>query len=404
MKSKIIHALLAVALAFGLWMYVITVVSPESEDTFYNVPVVLRNESVLNDKGLMVVTDETPTVTLRLKGNRSDLNDMKSSDITLIADLSKIDGAGQKQLTYSIAFPGSLSFEVLSQSPALVTLSIAEWASKEVDVNVVYTGSTPQDFIADTDSPELDYQKVTVTGPKDVVEEIAQAVIQVDLEGQNQTISQSYRYTLCNEAGEPVDAAQVQTNVTEVQLTLRIQQVKELQLMLEVIYGGGADENNTVVTIDPLTIKVAGSEKILENLTALTLGTVNVAELAENTTLTFPVSLPEGVENLSGLNEATVTIEFNGLVTKVLNVTRISAVAGSGTTVSLITKSLQITVRGSAEQIALLTENNLTARVDCTGAEPGEGKFKAQIFIDTQFDTVGAVGTYYIHATVSGGN
>lgn len=404
MKSKIIHALLAFAIAFGLWVYVITVVSPESEETFYNVPVILNNESVLNDNGLMIVSDENPAVTLKLKGNRSDLSNLKSSDITVIADLSRIDGPGEKRLSYTVTPPGNISFEVLSQSPQQITLTIAEWASKEVDIVVVYNGSTPPDYIADTDSVELDHQKVTVTGPKEVVDRITQAVIEVELEGKSETITQSYRYTLCDVAGEPVDAAAVQTSVAEVQLTLRILQVKEVQLLLDVAYGGGATEQTSQVVIDPVIIKVAGSEKLLDGLDTLTLGAVNLAELTEDTVLTFPINLPEGIENLSGVNEASVSIKFPGLKVKTLKVTRILPTNSSGVKVTLNTTMMEVVVRGTAEQIDAMTEQDLYARVDCTGAELGEGKFKAQIFIDAKYDTVGVVGSYYVYATLSANN
>lgn len=401
MKSKIIHALLSIVIAFGLWVYVITVVSPESEETFYNIPVVLRNETVLNEKGLMVISDKSPTVNLRLKGNRTDLNDLKSSDITLIADLSRIDASGQMVLTYSISYPGT-TLEVVSQDPKQISVTITERASKEVDVKVNYTGSTPKDYIADVDSAELDHQKVTVTGPKDVIEQITQAVINVDLEGKSQTISQSYRYTLCDKDGEPVDAALVQTNVSEIQLTLRIRQVKQIQLLLDILYGGGATAQNTLVKVDPQTIKVAGSEKLLQDLDSVIIGSINLAELLENTTLTFPINLGEGIENISGVNEVTVQIEFTGLVTKVLNITNITATGDEGAVIEVSPKTLTVTLRGSAEQIGQITEQDVSALVDCTGAEPGEHMIKAQIKVNEAFDTVGAVGTYPIYATVSG--
>ena len=400
MKSKILYAILSLLIAFGLWAYVITVENPESEDTFYNIPVVLGNESILNDNGLMVLSDEEPTVTLKLKGNRSDLSNLKNSDITVLADLSKVDGVGEKKLSYSVTFPGSTSFEIVDQSPREIFVNIAEWVSKEVDVVVSYEGSTPPEYIADTDGIELDNQKVTITGPKETVDQITQAVIAVNLEGQNQTISQSYRYTLCNEAGEPVDAGAVQTSVAEIQMTLRILRVKEVALLLEVTYGGGATEKTTQITIDPLTIKVAGSEKLLESLNSITLGAVNLAELLEDKDFTFPINLPEGIENISGVTEASVSIKFPGLKVKTLKVSRILASSSSSTQVTLATKVLEITVRGAAEQIDAMDEQDLYARVDCTDAEMGEGKFKAQIFIGTEFDTVGVVGTYYVYATL----
>ena len=401
MKSKICYALLSLLIAFGLWVYVITVVTPESESTFYNIPVAFSNEAILNDNGLMVLSEDQPTVTLKLKGNRSDLNNLKNSDITLLADLSKVDGAGQKRLSYSVAFPGAQSFEIIEQFPQDIVIDVAEWISKDVDVVLTYEGSTPPEYIADTDGVELDYQSITITGPKDTVDQITQAVIYVNLEGQNQTITQSCRYTLCNEAGEPVDAEAVQTSVAEIQMTLRILRVKEVALLLELTYGGGATEKTTEIKIDPLTIKVAGSEKLLESLNSITLGAVNLSELLEDKELTFPINLPEGVENISGVTEASVSVKFPGLKVKTLKVSRILASGSANTRVALATKVLEITVRGSAEQIDAMDEQDVYARVDCSDAELGEGKFKAQIIIGTEFNTVGVVGTYYVYATLT---
>jgi len=401
MKSKIWYALLSLVIAFGLWLYVITVVSPESEEMFYGIPVVLNNETVLNDNGLIIISDTTPTVNLKIKGNRSDLINLKNSDITLVADLSRVDRPGEKKLSYSVLLPGNNAYEVVSQEPQDITLSFAEWASKEVDVNVSYTGSTPMDYIADTESVELDYEKVTITGPKSVVDQITQAVITVDLEGQNKTISQSYRYTLCDAAGQPVDAAKIQTSVAQVQLTLRIQQVKELQLILNVIYGGGATEHNTQVLLDPLTIKVAGSEKLLEGLNSLVLDTVNLTEILEDTDLTFPINLPEGVQNLSGVDEAAVQIRFQDLKVKTLTVTSLSFVNNTGMDVQLTTKKLDVTVRGTSQQIEAITADHLQVRVNFADAEPGEGKFKAEVYVDTTLNEVGVVGSYYVYATLT---
>ena len=113
MKNKLIYALLSFVIALGLWFYVIAVVSPESEEIFYNIPVVLQNESVLNEKGFMIATQEKPTVTLRLRGNRSDLNKLTSSDILLTVDMSKINRVGKQYLSIDTDFPGS--FAITSQ-------------------------------------------------------------------------------------------------------------------------------------------------------------------------------------------------------------------------------------------------------------------------------------------------
>lgn len=400
MKNKAIYALLAAAIAFGLWLYVITVVNPEAEQTFYDVPVVMSNESVLKDKGLMIATDTQPTVTLVLKGNRTDLNNLKKSDITLLADLSRINVAGDQNISYSIGFPGEFAdnaFEVLSHAPDKVALSIVEWGSKEVDVTVNYLGSVDLDYIVDKDGIQLDHEKVTITGPKSVIDQITQARVDVELSGRDQTFNESFRYTLCNAEGEPVDAAQVKTNVAEVNMTLRIQRVKEISLLLDVKYGGGATEQTATIQIDPVTIKVAGSEALLEGLDSLVLGTVNLADITEDTTLTFPITLTEGLTNMSGQTEATVTIAFPELEVKTLSVNKIQVVnVPAGTTVKVGTQVCSVTVRGPKAQIDAITEEHLTVRVDLTNVELGENMYAAHVYVDGAFPGVGVLGTYNI--------
>ena len=400
MKNKAIYALLAAAIAFGLWLYVITVVNPEAEQTFYDVPVVLSNESVLKDKGLMIATDTQPKVTLVLKGNRTDLNKLKNSDITLLADLSRINAAGDQNISYSIGFPGGFAdnaFEVLSHAPDKVALSVVEWGSKEVDVTVNYIGSVLLDYIVDKDGAQLDHEKVTITGPKSVIDQITQARVDVELSGRDQTFNESFRYTLCDAEGRPVDAAQVKTNVAEVNMTLRIQRVKEINLLLDVKYGGGATMQTSTIQIDPKTIKVAGSEALLEGLDSLVLGTVNLADITEDTTLTFPITLTEGLTNLSGQTEATVTIAFPELEVKTLSVNKIQVVnVPAGMKVNVGTQVCTVTVRGPKAQIDAITEEHLSVRVDLTNVELGENMYAAQVYVDGAFPGVGVLGSYNV--------
>lgn len=71
MKSKIPALLLSLAVALGLWLYVVTNVSPESEQSYTGIPVVFENENSLLDRGLMLVSGEDATVAVRLYGSRA---------------------------------------------------------------------------------------------------------------------------------------------------------------------------------------------------------------------------------------------------------------------------------------------------------------------------------------------
>lgn len=402
MKRKFLHLLLSLLVAFGLWFYVVTVVSPESEATFYNIPVVLNNESVLIEKGLMVTSEEQPSVTLQLRGNRTDLNSLKNSDITVVADLSKINKAGNQSLSYTVSVTGGNAFEVVDQTPWEITLDVAEWATKDVEVVPVFVGMLEQNYIAYEDEIEVDYDTVTLTGPKEVVDQITKAVVEVNLDGQVETISQSLRYTLCDENGEPVDAAAITTNVAEVNVTLKVLQVKEIPLLLEVSYGGGATEQTSSVIQDYETIKVAGSEKLLEDLDSLSVGSVDLAAIAEATQIAFEIVLPTGVENLSGINQVNVSVEFPGLETKTLNVDKIF-VSGKpvGMSYDIGTKVVTVTVRGPKDLIDTIDASNVTILINLADAQLGENWMKAQIMFDDTYKEVGAFGSYSVLVTMT---
>jgi len=406
MRKKILHALLALVVSFGLWLYVITVENPNSEDTFYNIPVVLDNESVLHDRGLMILTEKDPVVTLKLGGNRSYLNKLNHSNITLVADLSRIYEAGEQALSYSINYPGDIpqnSIEVLSQLPAQITLTVAERSTQSVPVTIVYTGQVPEGFMTDKENLTLDTKSVNVTGPASVVKQIAEARISVDLNDQTETISQTYTYTLYDKNGEAVDTDMLTMDVSEVKLTLKIQRYKEIALRLDVIPGGGATLENSSIVMDTESLLISGTEQLLEGLDALILGQINLGELTEDTVLTYTIAdlLPEGITNISGTETVNVTVKFPDLKMKTFQVTQIIPQnVPAGMVVDILTKQLAVTLRGPAAVIDTLTAFQIQALVDFSDAEMGTDTYKVTFRI-IGAEGVGAVNSYTVSATVN---
>lgn len=410
MKKKIVYALLSIVIAFGLWAYVITTVSPEWEETYYNIPVVLDNETVLHENGLMVMEDEIPKVTLKLKGNRSDLVNLNSANITLVADLARIYEPGEQNLTYSITYPGNIpdnSIEILSKLPQYITLTIAERKTAEVPVVPQYVGSVPEGYQTDKENMVLDHQFVTVTGPASVVDRIEMAKIEVNLENQTETIRQVYLYSLCDKDGNEVTSEHIVTDVSEVNLTLKIRRYKEIQLIVNVFSGGGATEANAVIVQDMQTIQVSGTQQQLDSLgDSLVLGEIRLGEIPEATTKMFEIKLPEGVENLTGKDTVNVKIEFPNLVSKTVKVSNIQANnIPVGMKVEILTMEMTVVIRGPKAQVEALTSENLRVLVDFSGAQSGMNTYKAMVQVDSgTFKDVGAVGTYTVYARVSAGN
>lgn len=408
MKNKIFSAFLALLVSFGLWLYVISVVSPGSENTYYNIPVNIQNESILTDRGLMITENKNPTVTLHLVGDRVDLNKLNSSNITITVDASRIYEAGRHNLSYNITYPGEIAdnaISVQSRSTSTISLMIEERISKAVDVTVEYIGQLSPDYICDMDNAVLTNEVVNIVGPKSVTDLITQAKIQVDLNGKTQTISQEFPYILCGEDGEPVDEMKLEkleVDVETVGFTVKIQRLKEIPLHLTVNNGGGATKETTSIVMERETIWVSGSEEDLEKLEVLELGTVNLGTLKEATVLIFPIDLPEDITNETGMTEIKVDIQFPELAIKKLNVTNVVYVNAPGNyVVEIITRQLEIEVRGPSALVEAITPEDVAVQVDLTGAQLGKDKRKAKIVMSKEFASVGEMGSYEISFNLS---
>lgn len=402
MKNKFLTALLSGLIALGIWLYVVTVVSPNSDKHYQNIPVVTQSEAILLERGLMVTHIDVTTASMHLEGSRLDLNKLNNSNILVTVDVSKIFKAGTHSLNYDVEFPGDVTqnaITVRSISPGTVTVKVEERVSKPVPVDVQYNGTVAENFVADKENKVLDYTEINITGPKSVVDKIFAARIDVDLEGRNESIDEQYSYTLCDDQGQPVDAQMVTTDIASVNFSLKIMRVKEIKLLVTVVDGGGATAATSSVTVEPQSIWVSGSDNLLEGLENLELGTVNLGEIPEDQELTFSIKLPEGITDETGVTEAKVSVKFPELATKQFTVTDISPInVPAGVEVELLTKALEIQVRGPKDTIEALTAESLRITVDFTAAETGTVKLKAVLV--SEDPDIGAVGSYTVSATV----
>ena len=405
-KNKLYSMLLSLAVAFALWLYVTNNVSIEDDNTFYNIPVVMESETVLNERNLMVTAVSTNSVSLNLSGARSDLNKLDSSKLAAKVDLSQITEPGEKiALSYTISYPSDVSpsaFTVGNKNPGAIYVNVDYRRVAEIPVVIKWTGNRSEDYIYDTENAVLDSNTVTISGPAAVVDTIDHARVEIDLTEQVESISQNYRYTLCDIEGNPVDAEQITTNLEEVRLEMQIQRIREIRLAADVIYGGGANESNTTVTISPETIRVSGGEAVLAELgDTFTICSVNLADLDKNTEQKYTITLPDGVTNQTGVNEVTVSIRFSGLKTREFTIDNFEAInVPEGLSAEIINANLAIKVRGPEAEIAALKEENIRAVVDFANAEVGTATYKVKIVFDEQFPNVGAIKVSSVSATV----
>lgn len=409
MKQKILTALLALLAAFAMWLYVITVENPEAEMTFYNIPVVLENESALTERSLMVMNSKTPTVTLKLSGTRSQLNKLNSSNITLVADLSKIYNTGEQSLTYEIQFPGDIpqnSIEVLSQLPAQVNLMIVARDSKEVPVNLIIENQDKITAGHKLLGEKLSHNEIHVEGPASVVHEIHEARVVVDVAGRKDPVNQNYRYTFYDKNGNPVSDNYLITNTPEVNVNLDIYPYKNVPVVLgNTIYDSITNADNAKVTCGVKYITLAGREELLAGIEKISLGDIDLNNYPASTTIYISLKqlLNDGLTVVEGWDKIPVTIERPERKSVSYMFTKIQTVnLPEGLKVDFV-NAVQAEFQGRADEIDIIESGDMRdirVYVDLSGATVGTREYTVTFEING-FETVTVTKTYTVSVTIA---
>lgn len=397
MKNKLVSVALSILIAFGLWLYVITEVSPGSEWTYNDVPVKLEGETLLKERKLIITSISDTSVDLTLSGNRSDLIELNSSNITLKADMTKIYDPGTHKIGYDISYPGNVAsnaFNRVNQYPDSITVTVERLETKEVPVNIIYQGKAAEGYVVRRADVLMDNESIKVTGPASVVAQISQAVISIDLTDQKESISQNFRYTLCNPEGAGVDSELITVNVEEVHVDLTIHRKKQVDLTVTINPGGGATEDDVKVELSIESIQISGSDIALEQVgDSINLGTINLADHETNAKITFTIPTYEGVTNDSGETEVEVTLTFKGLMTKEITIEDFEIVGvPKGYEAEIITEKLVVKIRGPIQLVNKLTARDVIVKVDFTGEEPGDATIRVEVTFSDKYSGLGVLG------------
>ncbi len=418
MKSKVVRFLLSLVIALGIWLYVVTVVSPESEATIHQIPVLLEGENLLAERDLIIVSNKNFTVDLKLIGNRVDLSKLTSSNITLSADLSQITEPGEHNIRYSVAYPGSVdgnNIETLEKNPQYITLSVVERDWKEVPVKVDYGNSrVPEGYLVDRQNPKLDHATIIVTGPKTTLAHLNHAKIQVSLTGKVSTIVDNFHPVLCDKNGEPLEedlqipyVDKLTMNISTVTATIEIYKIKEIPLVMEIIPGGGLTQNDVTFQQSLQTLTVTGSDEALEKLDQIVVGQIRLAEWEESGSASYDIIMPSGVRNVTGVTQMTVEVTLlQKLSTKTFTIDakQIQFVnKPDNRHIKLVNQFISVTVRGTEEALAKLNAEDISVILDCSDvANMANMTVPMNLIVEIAEDAnCGAVGVYQVIVEVT---
>ena len=404
-ESRLFWAAMSLLASLAIWVYVTSADSSDFRQTYRNVRVQIVGEDTLRTSRNLVVTDlDVSSVTVVISGPRRIVNPLDSDDLVAQVDVSKLTTAAYTSLKYDIFYPSGVSERELTverKSPEYVNFNVSLLTTKEVPVRGGFEGKPADGFTAE--SAVFEPSLITVTGPEAYLKNVDRAWVTF---GKDMEVSSTYStdvgFTLQDAAGEPCSTEYFTFSQDTVKATLPIRAIKNVPLTVNLIYGSGANENNTIVTVTPSYLTLTGDSAILSGMNQIVLGTVDLTDFSTTFTEEYSIPLDNTLKNLTGLSTAEVTIEVVGLETKNYSVTNISYTnAPENAKVEINSESVEVRIRGTEEQLKAIRAENITLVADLTEYQEAEGSYMVPVRVRVDgFTDVGAVGDYTISAEI----
>ena len=401
-NSKAFWAIVSLILSVIIWVYVASVETEEFKQTFRGVRVQLVGEELLRDSRNLVITDmDTSTVTVEVVGPRRIVGSLDSDSIYAQIDVSKLSRAAYTSQQYSVIFPdgtdtGNLS--VTRKTPETINFMVSAQTTKSIQVRGSFDGSVAEGFTAE--EPIFEPATITLSGPEAYLRSVEYAWVSFGKENIDSTYEVETGFTLMTADNTPASTTGIKFSTDTVRAVMPLLTLKDVNLGINLIEGGGATAENTKVTIEPESISLAGDSKFLAGINKITLASVDLTDFTTSFTDTYPIAIDNELKNITGATEAKVTVEIVGLETKSFKVTNISCInVTDGFNARILTRSLDVTLRGNPESLAQIKDENIRAVADLADMNESVGTYmpRVRIYVDGYTD-VGAIksgGTDY---------
>ena len=398
-ENKIFWAITALVLSFVFWLYVTSVESDTIRQTFRGVRVELVGETVLRDSRSLVVTGlSTNTVSLEITGPRRVVAGLSAEDLSVQIDVSKLSQSAYASMQYTVSYPArtdTSGLTVTRKVPDTINFTVSRLNSKTIPVRGSFDGSIAPGYTAEPVSFEP--SEITVSGPEAYLRNISYAWVSFSAMDVSTTYSIETGYTLMTAEDEPAGTDGITSSADVVKATLKILEMKELPLTVNLIYGAGANETNTIVTVTPETITLAGDSAVLSGMNNVPVATISLSDFNSTYTYDYPISFDNSLINVEGITEAEVKVEIVGLESKNFTVRNIQCRGVTeGDEAEVLSKALTVKIRGTPELLEKVSSDDLVAIADLSDYDvtTGSNIVNARIQVDGALD-VGAIGGPY---------
>ena len=279
-KIKIISLLSAMV----LWMYVMAIVDPEETKLFENIPVTITNKNELNERDLVIYPEQDFTTNIYVTGKLSNLKKVTKDDINVYGQINNpLEGNNEIYLKVSTSQRVNYDFK---NPVMIVTLEKIISEDKSIKVDITGSGKNNVDNIMLQDNID----KVSVSGPRSLVNKVKRVVGTVKVNGELNDFSQSIKLEPVDANGKVVEGIELEKDSVNVNITLLTQKTVPITLKLS-----DNSESGVNYTMSQNTVTIKGKKDIVDSINDIETQPVKLSEILPGTSKDIYLQVPSGI-------------------------------------------------------------------------------------------------------------
>ena len=279
-KIKIISLLSAMV----LWMYVMAIVDPEETKLFENIPVTITNKNELNKRDLVIYPEQDLTTNIYVTGKLSNLKKVTKDDINVYGQINNpLEGNNEIYLKVSTSQRVNYDFK---NPVMIVTLEKIISEDKSIKVDITGSGKNNVDNIMLQDNID----KVSVSGPRSLVNKVKRVVGTVKVNGELNDFSQSIKLEPVDANGKVVEGIELEKDSVNVNITLLTQKTVPITLKLS-----DNSESGVNYTMSQNTVTIKGKKDIVDSINDIETQPVKLSEILPGTSKDIYLQVPSGI-------------------------------------------------------------------------------------------------------------
>lgn len=379
---------LAFFIAVMLWFIVVNVDNPIQQKVYRDIPVTVINTEVLaEEQQTYQIVDDTQTVSVTISAQRNVLQKIDAEDIIAVANMKEL--TLKTQVPIDVAVDGH-KVESAEANPRNLQIKLEDEEIKKFPIIPTTTGTVRDGYALGEISavPE----KVSVRGPKSVVDQISRVEASVSVSGLSKDQVLPSELILYDKNNEEIDQKLLKNNLGTEGVAVSVQILHTENIPIEFDVSGiqvAAGYEFKGITYQPMEVSVEGGKQVLDNLEKIVIPAEALAMdgLTERTEKVIDIAgyLPKNVQLVdenAGSVVVTINVERNG--TKTYDVTAASIAVynlkGKFQLNFVTADALEVKLRGSQ---VLLDSFEADKRVSIDLAEYDKvGKYEVPVQVD----------------------